>query len=118
MCKTKASETKLNSTESEMSSSNPCGFYFSVWCCETEYSQTEPWKIQQIIAQNAQTAAEMFVKDYDKEADRFFAKNVSSQFNNSQCSDRLFVYVQDWRGLTTKFEIVVESQPVYYARRI
>lgn len=108
---TKASKTKLNSIESKMNSSDPCGFYFSVWCYEAGYTSIAPWKIQQIVAQDMQTAAEMFVQDYDKKTDRFFAKNWNKIKN-------MIIWVQDWRGRIAKFEIEVETKPVYYARRI
>lgn len=100
----------------------PTDFYFNVWCKETGYTQANPWKIQQIVAQNMQTAAKMFVKDYDKNNGMFFAENSCTQlfprFNNFQCCINTIVFVQDWRGRIAKFEITIKNCPVYIVRRI
>lgn len=115
---TQANNTKLNVVKEKTNCSDPCALYFSVWCYEAGIIQSDPWKVGIRKAQDMQTAAEMFVQDYDKKADRFFAKNCSSQFNNSQCSGQLIVSVQDWRGRIAMFEIEVEARPHYIARRI
>ena len=84
-------------------------FYFHVWCIQLGFTQAEPWKIQQIIAQDMQTAAELFVKWFDE-------RNKNLTFN--QFADEATVFVQDWRGIIVKFKIIVEMNPVYIARRI
>lgn len=85
-------------------------FYFCVWCEELGIAQIDPWKIRQSVAQDAQTAVEMFAKDYDERYNSLIAKSCSSQY--------IIIFVSDWRGIITKFEIEVESQPVYNARSI
>lgn len=97
---------------------DPCGLYFSVWCYETGYTQSQSFIVDHLKnnsvsgADNMQDAARFFVRTYDKiGGDMFFAKNWNKIKN-------MIVWVQDWRGRIAKFEIKVESQPIYYARRI
>jgi hypothetical protein len=88
--------------------------YFNVWCNETYYLMANPWKVKQIVAQDMQTAAELFVKMYDKES--FWSYNFFARI----CSDHnnIVINVRDWRGRIQKFEILIESKPVYIARSI
>lgn len=105
------SGTELNTIEDETRASDPCGFYFGVWCKQLGFTQTDPWKIQQIVAQSMSLAAEMFVEGFDK-------RNGHCGLAFNPHEDDAIIFVQDWRGRIAKFEITIKMKKVYTARRI
>ena len=114
MDETKASKTKLNTIKNKTNCSTGLKseeFYYGVWCNETYYLQNNPWYISQHDTLDMQDAAKIFVEQYDKEWHTFFAK-ICSEINN------IVIFVQDWRGRIAKFEILIETKPVYIVRRI
>jgi len=86
-------------------------FYFNVWCERLGYTQVNPWKIQQLVAQTMEIAAELFVKDWDD-------KNINI-LTRSRWTGDIIIYVQDWRGIITKFAIErIEIKYNYILRKI
>ena len=75
-------------------------FYFSAWCEEYDIIQAAPWKIHN-------TTEIQTMEDAAKE----FAKAITER-------ESVIVSVQDWRGQIAKFQITIELEPVYIARRI
>lgn len=87
-------------------------FYFSVWCERLGYTQTTPWKPNNTTeVQDMQTAAELFIKEWDDQNNMALSHNL--------WTGEIIVYVQDWRGRIVKFELQeVKHKPIYSVRSI
>jgi len=85
-------------------------FYFYVWCEQFGYTQANPWKVQQIVAQDKNTAALLFIDWYDERNPYTLADIITKD---------LIIHVQDWRGVITKFEIEeIKTKYNYILREI
>lgn len=83
-------------------------FYLSCWCEQLGYTQIKPWKIQQIIAQDMLTAAELFVRCWHNE----------TNMDTTILAIGVTVFVQDWRGRIGKFVVESKYVPEFHAKRI
>jgi len=84
--------------------------YFLVWCDELGYTISHPYRIHQLIAETAENTARFFIAWYDKHNYYPVAKIVTED---------LIIYVQDWRGIISKFTIdKIETKHNYILRKI
>lgn len=104
--------TAKNTAKKIAESCTVTNFYLNVWCERLGYTQANPWGINNTTElQDMQTAAEMFIKNWDDQ-------NNMVLLNNKWTGD-IIIFVQDWRGRIAKFELQeVELNPAYIIRRI